>query len=211
MPARPRPPEPGKSRRQLWEEAASHRDAADEPHHGDAAPAASDSAQKDAFLNTRNGVFYPGGHAVLLLAPEDAHALRDALGAAGFASGDSLLLGPREAAALMRDSEEQAGALARIVSAEMKNAGVMRQLADDGAAMLIVRVDGDERQDALVAAARRWRVRKAVRYHALAIEELRIGAEEIPGESPYGVNEVLRSKASDARMTPRNRRRGERS
>lgn len=131
MPARPRPPEPGKSR----------------------------AAQKDAFLKTRDGVFYPGGHAVLLLAPEDAHALRDAL----------------------------------------------------GAAMLIVRVDGDERQDALVAAARRWRVRKAVQYHALAIEELRIGAEEIPGESPYGVNEVLRSKASDARMTPRNRRRGERS
>lgn len=208
MPARPRSPDHGKSRRQLWEEAASHRDSAHQSDRGEERPSRPDDSRQDAFLNTRDGVFYPGGHAVLLLAPEDAHALRDALGEAGFAAGDSLLLGPPEAAALMRDSEEQAGTLARIVRAELKNAAVMRQLADDGSAMLIVRIDGEAREEALVATARRWKVRKALRYHALAIEELRLGAEEIPGESPYGVNEVLRSKPSQARMNPRNRRRG---
>lgn len=211
MPARPRSPDHGKSRRQLWEEAASHRDRPEERGRRDEQPAPVDPARQDAFLNTRDGVFYPGGHAVLLLAPDDAHALRNALAEAGFAADDSLLLAPREAAALMRDSEEQAGVLARIVRAEMKNAQVMRQLADDGSAMLIVRIDGEAQEDALVATARGWTVRKALRYHALAIEELRLGAEEIPGESPYGVNEVLRSKPSDARQKPRSRRRGERS
>ncbi len=209
MPARPRSADHGKSRRQLWEEAASHRDPDEKSERSDERPATGAPEPDDAFLNTRDGVFYPGGHAVLLLAPDDARALRDALADAGFGSGDTRLLAPREAAARMRDSEEQAGMLSRIVRAELKNASVMRKLADDGAAMLIVRIDGEAQEDALVQTARRWTVRKALRYHALAIEELRLGAEEIPGESPYGVNEVLRRKPSDARLKPRNRRRGE--
>ncbi len=205
MPERPRPDHPGKSAREQWEQAASHRapEDPDDPRSDDARPRV-DSAQRDAFLHTRDGAFYPSGHAVLGLDPNDARALRDALEAAGFAHDSMMLLTSEEAAALMRESDDQAGLLARVVGAEIRNARVMRQLAESGTAFLIVRVADDDTERALVSTAQRWRVRKALRYHTLAIEELRVGVEEIPGDSPFGVNEVLRSKPSDARLKPRN-------
>lgn len=215
MPRTPRS-DPGgaaKSARQKWEEAASHRDPseADSPGTGGEAaraahgpvptPAGADAAAP--FLHTRDGAFYPTGHAVLGLAPEDASALAAALERAGVSRADMMLLAPEEAAAVMRETDEDAGMLARMVGAEIRNARVMRQLAESGTAFLIVRVDDDEQERRLVTEARRWPVHKALRYHALAVEELRVGTEAVPGESPYGVNEVLRSKPTDARLEPR--------
>lgn len=200
-----------KSATQKWEEAASHRHRDEPPAHAggqaghDTAVQAGigpDDVRRETFLRTRDGVFYPSGYAVLGLAPDDAAALRDALVAADFAGDDTLLLAPDEAAAVMRETDREAGMLARIVGAEIRNARVMRQLAEDGAAFLIVRVPDDEAERSLVATARRWRVRKALRYHTLAVEELRVGVEEVPGDSPYGVNEVLRSKPTEARLKP---------
>lgn len=209
----------GKSATRKWEEAASHRDRDDPTGHvgelagGDTATkggTGQDDARREAFLHTRDGVFYPSGYAVLGLAPSDAAALRDALAAAGVARDDMMLLAPEEAAAVMRETDREAGVLARIVGAEIRNAHVMGQLAESGAAFLIVRVPDDDAERLLVATARRWRVRKALRYHALAVEELRVGVEEVPGDSPYGVNEVLRSKPTEARLKPQGESAGRR-
>lgn len=191
-----------------WREADSHRpERGNDPRRGDpdageAVPPVS-AAQRERFLNTRDGVFYPTGHAVLIIAPSDAKAIDDALHGAGFARDSTLFLDPVQTADLMRNSEEQAGFLAEIVGAEIKNLRVVRQLADNGAGMLIVRVVDDDEERTLVRSVRPWAVQKAMRYHTLAIEELPVGVEAIPGDSPYGVNEVLRNKPSDAQMKPR--------
>lgn len=207
-------PGAGKSATRKWEEAASHRDRgepaaeAGEPAGHDTGGHAAidrDDPRRETFLNTRNGVFYPSGYAVLALEPEDASSLRDALVAGEFDRDDTLLLSPPEAAALMRQSDQEAGMLARIVGAEIRNARVMRQLAESGAALLVVRVSDDDAERSLVTTARRWRVRKALRYQPLAVRELPTGVEEVPGDSPYGVNEVLRSKPTEARLAPNKR------
>lgn len=192
--------------RQQWREADSHRQEHehDPRRTGEAGPALS-AAQRERFLNTRDGVFYPTGHAVLVVSPADAKAVGDALHDAGFARDSTLFLDSAQTADLMRASEEQAGFLAQVVGAEIKNLRVIRQLADNGAGMLIVRVADDDEEHALVRTVRRWAVHKAMRYHTLAIEELPVGVEAIPGDSPYGVNEVLRNKPSDAQMKPRRR------
>lgn len=183
-----------------WQQAQSHRD----PHEHDPRRAPElDEQRRRRFLNTRDGVFYPTGHAVLVMKREDAQGLVDALGKAGFADDATLLLDSAQTADLMRASEEQAGLLAEIVGAEIKNLRVIRQLADEGAWMLVVRVNDDDEERRLVQASAGWGVHKAMRYHTLAIEELPVGSEDIPGDSPYGVNEVLRNKPSDARMKPR--------
>lgn len=198
-------PDPESARaRQQWREADSHR--REHPHDprqaGETDPALP-SERRDAFLHTRNGVFYPTGHAVLLLSPDDAQAVRDALHDAGFARDATMLLDAAQTADLARASEEQAGLLAEVVGAEIKNLRVVRQLADNGACMLIVRVQNDDEERRLVEIAQRWPVHKAMRYHTLAIEEIPVGSEDIPGDSPYGVNEVLRNKPSDAQLKPR--------
>lgn len=190
--------------RERWREADSHRR---EPMHDPRRPGEADPSlsapQRERFLNTRNGVFYPTGHAVLVLSPEDARALCDALHDAGFARDSTMLLDARQTADLMRASEEQAGLLSKMVGAELKNLRVVRQLADTGACMLIVRVHDEEEEHRLVQTAERWPVHKAMRYHALAVQELPLGVENIPGDSPYAVDEVLRNKPSDAQMKPR--------
>ena len=99
-------------------------------------------------------------------------------------------------------AEEQAGVLSEFGS-ELENVAIIRQLADEGAAMLLVRTKGDEAQRKLLLAAAGREVRKALRYHALAIEELAVGTEEIPGDSPYASGEVPRNKPSDAQLKPR--------
>ncbi len=194
----------GERARRLWREADSHRR---EHTHDPRRPGETDPTlsrkQRDAFLNMRNGVFYPTGHAVLVLFPDDANAVCAALHGAGFARESTLLLDPAQTSDLMQASEEQAGFLSEMVGGEIKNLRVIRQLADRGACMLIVRVHGDADERRLVEVAQRWPVHKAMRYHTLAIEELPVGAEDIPGDSPYGVNEVLRNKPSDAQLKPR--------
>lgn len=193
----------GERARRQWQEADSHRrEHPNDPRRAGESDPALSQAQRDRFLHTRNGVFYPTGHAVLLLSPEDAQALRDALHDAGFARDATMLLDAAQTADLTRASEEQAGLLAEVVGAEIKNLRVVRQLADNGACMLIVRVHDDDDERRLVEVAQRWPVHKAMRYHTLAIEELPVGSEDIPGDSPYGVNEVLRNKPTEARLKP---------
>ncbi|MGD9945315.1 MAG: hypothetical protein AB7L76_10155 [Burkholderiaceae bacterium] len=156
----------------------------------------------DPFTARRNGVFYPSGHAVLAVPEAQSQALEQALQRGGFAQDRMRRLSPAEAVALMDLSAEEAGLLSRIVSAELKETEVLRQLAHDGAALLIVKLDDDDK-DALLRAAMGHHIRKAGYYHTLAIEELRIGSEEIPQESPYGVNEIPRAKPSDSQLTPK--------
>ncbi len=189
--------------RQQWRDADSHRrePAHDPRQSGELDPALSQE-QRDRFLNTRNGVFYPTGHAVFVLPPDDARDLRAALHDAGFGRDETLLLDPQQAADLMRASEDQAGVLNEF-GGELENVAIIRQLADDGAAMLLVRAKGDEAQRTLLRIAAGKGIRKALRYHALAIEELAVGTEEIPGDSPYASGEVPRNKPSDARLKPR--------
>ncbi|MDT3679831.1 MAG: hypothetical protein ROZ64_13470 [Burkholderiaceae bacterium] len=188
---------------QHWRDADSHR--RERPHDprqpGEIDPTLP-QAQRNRFLNTRNGVFYPTGHAVLVLPPDDALALRDALHEAGFGRDETLLLDPQQTADLMGASEEQAGVLNEL-GGELANATIIRQLADDGSAMLLVRAKGDEAQRKLLRAAAGKGVRKALRYHALAIEELPVGTEDVPGDSPYASGEVPRNKPSDAQLKPR--------
>ncbi len=204
MPERPIPSADSPSPREKWREADSHRrEPAHDPRRTVETDPSLSASQRERFLNTRNGVFYPTGHAVLVLSPQDARALGEALHDAGFAPDSTLLLDARQTADLMRASEQQAGTLSQIVGAEIKNLQVVRQLADNGASMLIVRVHDDEDERRLVQLAGRWPVHKAMRYHTLAIQELPLGVEDIPGDSPYGVDEVLRDKPSDAQMKPR--------
>ena len=185
---------------QQWRQAQSHRD----PHpHDPREEPTLDPQRRAQFLHTRNGVFYPSGHAVLVMERDHAQDLVDALREAGFAGDAAMLLDPAQTADLMRASEENAGLLSEIVGAEIKNLRVIRQLADEGAWMLIVHVRNDDEERRLVQVSRRWPVHKAMRYHVLAIEELPVGSEDIPGDNPYGVNEVLRNKPSDAQMKPR--------
>lgn len=193
----------GERARRQWQEADSHRrEHPNDPRRtGNTDPALS-QAQRDRFLNTRGGVFYPTGHAVLVLEPDDAKALREALHDAGFERDEILLLDPRQTADLMRASEEQAGVLNELGS-ELANVTIIRQLADQGSAMLIARTKGEEAERKLLGAAAGRRVRKALRYHTLAIEELPVGSEDIPGDSPYAAGEVPRNKPSDAQSRPR--------
>ncbi len=193
----------GSKAQQHWREADSHRkEHPHDPRRGALDPELS-RQRRDAFLHTRNGVFYPTGHTVLVLLPDDANAVCNALHEAGFARDSTMLLDAQQTSDLMQASEEQAGFLSEIVGGEIKNLRVIRQLADNGACMLIVRVHDDDEERRLVEVAQRWPVHKAMRYHSLAIEEIAVGSEDIPGDSPYGVNEVLRNKPSDAQMKPR--------
>ncbi|MCO5102358.1 MAG: hypothetical protein M9885_15965 [Burkholderiaceae bacterium] len=193
----------GERARRQWQEADSHRrERPNDPRGaGDTGPGLP-QAKRDRFLNTRGGVFYPTGHAVLVLEPDEAKALRDALYQAGFEPDEVLLLDPTQTADLMRASEEQAGVLSELGS-ELANVTIIRQLAEDGSAMLVVRTKNDEAEQELLRAAAGKRVRKALSYHALAIGELPVGTEEIPGGSPYAASEVPRNKPSDARTKPR--------
>jgi hypothetical protein len=42
---------------------------------------------------------------------------------------------------------------------------------------------------------------KGLLFHTLAVEELPVDKESIPGTSPFGVNEVIRTQDSDADMS----------
>ena len=46
---------------------------------------------------------------------------------------------------------------------------------------------------------------KGLLYHTLAVEELPVQKETIPGDSPFGMNEVIRTQDSDADVEKRSR------
>jgi len=155
---------------------------------------------EDQF-NRRNGVFYPSGYALLALPDEEKVGTAvQLLTQAGAAESDITLLHPDQMRQLTDDSQHDAGLLARIVSAELKQMTVLRQLADAGNHFLLVK-NSDETDKLLQSVSVKAGVSKGLLFHSLAVEELRVDKEVIPGSSPYGVNEVSRTLDSDADLS----------
>jgi hypothetical protein len=152
-------------------------------------------------FNRRNGVFYPSGFALLALPDEGAVGKAvTALTQGGVAENEVTLLRPEQMRQLTDDSQHDAGLLSRIVSAELKQMTVLRQLSDAGNHFLLVR-SSDETAKLLQTVGARSGMSKGLLFHTLAVEELPVDKETIPGTSPYGVNEVPRSQESDADMS----------
>ncbi len=150
----------------------------------------------EGFFATRMGVYYPSQHVVLAIAePEVAEALAGELREAGFPEGDIYTASPHEMQAFLEQTFQDAGMIAQIVGAELKQAEILVQLAQTGCGFLIVRIPDEASRDKLLDLGARHPLRKALYYHALAIEELPIAEDAIPGSSPYGVNEIPRDKA----------------
>ncbi|MFP5406314.1 MAG: hypothetical protein ACLGHY_08245 [Gammaproteobacteria bacterium] len=148
---------------------------------------------KEQFFATRMGVYYPSQHVVLAIADaEVAETLADELRSAGFPDGDLYTAAPQEMEDFLEQTFADAGALAQIVGSELKQAEILAQLADTGCGFLIVRIPDETARDRLLTIGARHPLRKALYYHALAIEELPIAEDAIPGSSPYGVNEIPR-------------------
>ena len=139
------------------------------------------------------GVYYPSQHVVLAIAePEVAEALAGELRDAGFPEDDLYTASPQEMGDFLEQTFQDAGMLAQIVGGELKQAEILAQLANTGCGFLIARIPDETARDKLLAVGARHRLRKALYYHALAIEELPIAEDAIPGSSPYGVNEIPR-------------------
>lgn len=151
---------------------------------------------EDRF-HRRNGVFYPSGYALLAL-PEDrlAEAV-EFVTQQGVAEQEVTLLRPEQMHQLTDQSQHDAGLLSRIVSAELKQMSVLEQLAETGHHFMLLR-STDDNADMVQAIGTRAGVSKGLLFHALAVEELPVAKETIPGTSPFGANEVIRTQASDA-------------
>ncbi|MGE0796857.1 MAG: hypothetical protein AB7G13_07800 [Lautropia sp.] len=151
----------------------------------------------DPRFHHRNGVYYPVGYA--LLAFPDAAALARAVELAltgGIADADMTVLQAAQVKQITDRSQHDAGLLARIVSAELKQLTVLEQLAESGHTFLLVRHRDEIRPtlDRISAGG----ASKGLLYHRLAVEELPVAKETIPGPSPFGMNEVVRTQHSDA-------------
>lgn len=147
----------------------------------------------EGFFATRMGAYYPSQHVVLAIAePETAETLAGELRSAGFADGDLYTASPQEMETFLEQTVKDAGMLAQIVGGELKQVEILIQLAQTGCGFLIVRIPDEEARDKLLALGARYPLRKALYYHALAIEELPIAEDVIPGSSPYGINEIPR-------------------
>lgn len=151
---------------------------------------------EDRF-NRRNGVFYPSGHALLALPADHVGQAVDILVQGGIPEQEITLLRPEQMHELTDQSQREAGLLSRIVSAELKQMTVLEQLAEAGNHFLIVK-STDETAGLLHTIGGRASVSKGLLFHALAVEELPVAKETIPGTSPFGVNEVIRTQDSDA-------------
>ena len=152
-------------------------------------------------FNTRNGVFYPAGFALLAL--PDERALSNAvqmLSEGGVPDEDLTILRTEQMQTLIDRSRHDAGILARIVAAELKQLSVLEQLAATGHQFLLIKYT-DQSRRLLDDVGIRSAASKGLLFHALAVEELPVRKETIPGTSPFGVNEVIRSQDSDADMS----------
>ena len=151
-------------------------------------------------FHTRNGVFYPTGSALLAL-PDKEHLGRmvDLLSEGGVASEDITLLRPEQMHELVNRSQRDAGVLSRIVSAELKQLKIIEQLAKAGNSFVLVKAH-DETVPLLQRVGTQSGATKGLLYHTLAVEELPVAKETIPGDSPFGMNEVIRSQESDANV-----------
>ncbi len=152
----------------------------------------------DDRFNRRSGVFYPSGFALLAL-PDERHLSKvvQVLSEAGVPQDDVTLLRPAQMRELTDASQREAGMLARVVAAELKQLTILEQLADAGNYFMLVKVTDPSRQ-VLETIGGKTRMSKGLLYHSLAVEELPVVKETIPGTSPFGVNEVIRTQRSDA-------------
>ena len=94
-------------------------------------------------------------------------------------------------------SQHDAGLLSRIVSAELKQMTVLEQLAEAGNHFMLIK-STDQTTALLQTIGAKAGVSKGLLFHTLAVEELPVDKETIPGTSPFGVNEVIRTQDSDA-------------
>lgn len=154
----------------------------------------------DDRFNLRSGVFYPSGYALLAMPDTEklAHAVA-ILVDGGVAQDQITLLRPDQMRELTDGSQANAGLLARVVGAELKQLEVLEQLADVGNHFILVH-NTDKSRKLLETIGSKSGVSKGLLYHSLAVEELPVDKETIPGTSPFGVNEVIRSQDSDADM-----------
>ena len=163
------------------------------------------SLDDEEQFNTRNGVFYPTGSA-LLAVPDEEHLgkLVDLLSEGGVGSADITLLRPEQMKELTDRSQRDAGVLSRIVSAELKQLKILEQLAKAGNSFVMVKAH-DDTVPVLQRVGTQAGATKGLLYHTLAVEELPVQKETIPGDSPFGMNEVIRTQDSDADVEKRSR------
>jgi len=156
-------------------------------------------------FHRRNGVFYPSGYALLALpGEENVEKAVTALTQKGLPESEITLLRPEQMIQMTEQSQQEAGLLSRIVAAELKQMTVLHQLAETGHHFLLVR-SSEETDKVLQTVGATAGVSKGLLFHSLAVEELPVDRETIPGKSPYGMNEVLRTQDSDADVGGDNR------
>ena len=156
---------------------------------------------KDERFHARNGVYYPSGFALLAL-PDTAKLAAAAriLSSGGVPDQELTLLRPEQMRQLTDRSQHDAGLLARIVAAELKQMEILEQLADAGHHFILVK-NTDRSRKLLETIGAKAGVSKGLLFHTLAVEELPVDKETIPGTSPFGANEVIRSQKSDATVS----------
>ena len=151
---------------------------------------------EDRF-HRRNGVFYPSGYALLALPEDRLQGAVELMTQQGGSEQEVTLQRPEQMHQLTDQSQHDAGLLSRIVSAELKQMTVLEQLAETGHHFILVR-STDDNADLLRTIGARAGVSKGLLFHSLAVEELPVDKETIPGTSPIGANEVIRTQDSDA-------------
>lgn len=152
---------------------------------------------EDDRFNLRMGVYYPAGYAVLAIAGDAVQASVQGALDSGIPIEALTLLRPVQMQQIVARSREKAGLAAKLVGAELKQLDVFEQLSEDGHHFLLVR-DDDSTRPAILDLGMRIRAAKGLLYHSLAAEDLAVPHETIPGDSPFGANEVARSYPSDA-------------
>jgi hypothetical protein len=161
------------------------------------------SLDDDERFHTRNGVFYPTGSALLAL-PDEEHLgkMVDLLSEGGVSREAITLLRPEQMREIIDRSQRDAGVLSRIVSAELKQLKILEQLAKAGNSFVLVKTN-DDTVPLLQRVGLQAGASKGLLYHTLAVEELPVAKETIPGDSPFGMNEVIRTQESDADVEKR--------
>jgi hypothetical protein len=151
-----------------------------------------DESTAPGFFATRMGAYYPNHHAVVAIGDDQSEGFVKDLSEAGFGSSDVYQASAEEMADFLRRTMTEAGVLAQMVGSELKQSEILLQLAESGCRFVIVRIEDEAQKEKLMRAGGRYRPSKAIYFHTLAIEELPISENAIPGSSPYGVNEIPR-------------------
>lgn len=163
----------------------------------DSSTSDTDDIDAEHLFATRMGVHYPTGFAMIATVdPARAQHFERELQTAGIGAHQTKIVAADEIRDFLIQSKQDASMLARAVGAELKQSELFLQLAQQGSGFLFVRVPHDEARDLLLDVGKRVGAQKAALYHTLAVEELPFSVEEMPGASPYGVNES--SKAAGA-------------